>query len=113
MAVSGFVQQGQTVAVAAAATAPTPQQVVPYASLQPIGYLIENSGTVTASLGFGPTAAIATANAVAPVQGAPYNAITVNGGQTITVLMAPNQFVTGVAASATTVFVTPGEGSPQ
>lgn len=108
-----FNPQGKTVVVAAAGTAPTGVQAPVYEKFNPQAtgqYRIVNSGTVTVFLGFGPTAAEAAANAVAPVAGTPSNAMALLPGAIEVLRFTPNTYFSGLAASSTSVYITPGEG---
>ena len=108
-----FNPQGKTVVVAAAGTAPTGVQAPVYEKFNPQAtgqYRFVNAGTNTVFLGFGPTAAEAAANAVAPVAGTPSNAMAILPGAIEVLRFTPNTFFSGLAASATSVYITPGEG---
>jgi hypothetical protein len=109
MNVAPFNNQGNTYTFTADVTAPTPVQV-----LSPTGaannYLITNVGNATVFLGIGVDAATATANAVTPTVGSPQRCIPVLPGTAQTFSLAANAFFTGVAASASIVYVTPGDG---
>jgi hypothetical protein len=109
-----FAPLGETVVIAAAASAPAGLQVPVYAKFDPQNagqYRITNSSTtVTVFLGFGGTAADATANAVAPIAGNPSPAIVLMPGTTAILRMNGSVFFSGVAASAVTVYITPGQG---
>jgi hypothetical protein len=108
-----FNPQGKTVVIAATTTAPTGLQApvdtkyTPQATGQ---YRIVNSGTVAVFLGFGSTAADAAANAVAPVAGTPSNALALLPGAIEVLRFTPNTFFSGLAASATSVYITQGQG---
>jgi hypothetical protein len=108
-----FNAQGKTVVIAATTSAPTGLQVPVDAlnTAQATGqYRIVNSGTVIVFLGFGPTAAIAAANAVAPVAGTPSSALALLPGAIEVLRFTPDAFFSGLAASATSVYITPGQG---
>lgn len=108
-----FNPQGKTVAVAAAAVAPTGVQAPVYEkfSAQATGqYRFVNAGSNTVFLGTGSTAALAQSAAVAPVAGTPSDAIVLVPGAVEIVRFTPGTFFSGLAAAATTVYVTPGEG---
>jgi hypothetical protein len=108
-----FNPQGKTVVIAATTTAPTGLQApvdtkyTPQATGQ---YRIVNSGTVAVFLGFGSTAAIATANAVAAVAGTPSNAIVLLPGTIEVLRFTPEIFFSGLASAAASVYITPGQG---
>jgi hypothetical protein len=61
-------------------------------------------------LGVGPTAAIATANAVAPVAGTPSSAIVLVPGAVEVLRFGRESFFSGLAAAASTVYIVQGEG---
>ena len=108
-----FTPQGNTVVIAAAATAPAGVQalVSKFASNQATGqYRIVNGGSNTVFLGFGVSAADAQANAVAPVAGTPSNAIVLVPGAVEVLRFTPEAYFSGLAASATTVYITQGQG---
>lgn len=108
-----FVPLGQTVAIAAAGTAPTGVQALVYEKFnsQNTGqYRFVNAGSNTVFLGTGPTAALAQAAAVAPVAGTPSDAIVLLPGAVEILRFNINTFFSGLASGATTVYVTPGEG---
>jgi hypothetical protein len=108
-----FTPQGKTVVIAAAATAPSGVQalVSQFASNQATGqYRIVNAGSNTVFLGFGASAADAQANAVAPVAGTPSNAIVLVAGAVEVLRFNPESYFSGLAASATTVYITQGQG---
>jgi hypothetical protein len=110
---SAFRPKGQTYAISAAASAPTPIQVAGPISGD-VSYLVSNSGTVWAFLAWGPSAAVATANATAPVAGTPQPNLALAPGAsrcfTLTGQSGGGVFFTATAASATTVYIVAGEG---
>jgi hypothetical protein len=108
-----FAPLGSTVLVPAAAVAPTGVQALVDARFDGQGtgqYRLVNSGTNTVFLGVGPTAAIATANAVAPVAGTPSAAIVLLPGAVEILRFGRESFFSGLAAAATSVFIVQGEG---
>jgi len=108
-----FNAQGRTVVVAANTTASTGIQALVDTKYTPQAtgqYRIVNSGLVIVFLGFGPTAAIAAANAVAPVAGTPSNAIALLPGAIEVLRFTPEIFFSGLASAATSVYITPGQG---
>jgi hypothetical protein len=108
-----FNPQGKTVVIAATTSAPAGLQAPVDAvnTAQATGqYRIVNSGTVAVFLGFGATAAEATANAVAPIAGTPTSALALLPGAIEVLRFTPNTFFSGLAASATSVYITPGQG---
>jgi hypothetical protein len=108
-----FAPLGQTVVIPAAASAPTGVQALVNGRLDAQGtgqYRIINSSTNTVFLGVGTTAAIATANAVAPVAGTPSAAIVLAPGAVEILRFARTSFFSGLASSASTVYIVQGEG---
>lgn len=108
-----FNPQGPTVVVAADAAAPLGVQApvaVAYAAMETGQVRIVNSGTNTVHLGVGATAAAAQTAAVAAAAGAPAAGIPLLSGATEILRFSPGMFFSGVAAAASTVFITPGQG---
>jgi hypothetical protein len=108
-----FSPLGQTVVVAAAASAPTGVQALVDARFDGQGtgqYRIINSGASTVFLGTGPTAALAAAAAVAPTAGSPTAAIVLLPGAIEILRFQRESFFSGLAAAASTVYITPGQG---
>jgi hypothetical protein len=108
-----FTPLGQTIVVAAAASAPTGIQAPVFAKFDPQNagqYRLINSGTVTVFLGTGNTATEATANAVAPIAGTPSAAIVLVPGAVEILRFNKDTYFSGLASSATTVYITPGQG---
>jgi hypothetical protein len=104
---------GKTVVVPAAGTASTGVQapVLPKYNPQNTGqYRFINAGTTTVFLGTGPTAAIAEAAAVAPVAGTPSDAIVLVPGAVEILRFNIDTYFSGLSSSASTVYVTPGQG---
>ena len=108
-----FNPQGKTVVVAAAAVAPlgvhapVDQRFI----AQDTGQVrIVNAGTVTVHLGVGATAGLAQSNAVAAVAGAPASSIPLVAGAVEILRFPVGSYFSGLAASATTLYITPGEG---
>lgn len=108
MGVNAFVPLGNTKTFTAAATAPTPVQVVGLA-LGSGQYRIINSGTTIVFLGVGDTAALATTN----------SAVVTSSGLAIPLLPGTdeilsfqlNAYFTGATVSGTAaVYITPGDG---
>lgn len=108
-----FNPQGNTVVVAAAAIAPAGVQApvnIKFNEQETGQVRIVNAGTNLVHLGVGPTAAAAQANAVAAAAGAPAAGIPLVAGA-VEILRFPfGSYFSGLAAGATTVYVTPGEG---
>jgi len=109
-----FAPLGNTVVVPAAAAASTGVQALVNARFdaQAVGqYRIINSSSNIVFLGVGPTAAIATANAVAPVAATPSAAIVLVPGAVEVLRFGRESFFSGLApAGASTVYIVQGEG---
>jgi hypothetical protein len=108
-----FTPLGKTIVVAAAGTAPTGVQAPVPEKFNPQNagqYRFVNDGNETVFLGTGPTAALAQAAAVAPVAGTPSDAIVLVPGAVEILRFNKDTFFSGLAAAATTVYVTPGQG---
>lgn len=108
-----FNPQGNTVVVAANATAPVGVQALVDSKFLPqeTGQVrLVNAGTNIVHLGVGPTAAIAQANAVAAATGSPAVGIPLLAGAVEIMRFAAGAYFSGVASAATTVYVTPGKG---
>jgi len=104
---------GSTVVIAAATIAPAGVQAsLDSGASRPAGgqYRVINAGTNTVFLGVGPTAAAAQANAVAPVAGTPSSAVVLLPGAVEILSFGEEAFFSGLAAVATTVYITPGTG---
>jgi len=108
-----FAPLGNTVLIPAASSASTGIQALVDARFDGQGtgqYRLVNSGNNTVFLGVGPTAAIATANAVAPVAGTPSAAIVLLPGAVEILRFGRESFFSGLASAATSVYITPGQG---
>lgn len=108
-----FAPMGNTVLIPAAAVAPVGVQALVDLRLnaQAVGqYRIFNSSANTVFLGVGPTAAVATANAVAPIAGTPSAAIVLQPNSAVVLRFARESFFSGLAAGASSVFIVQGEG---
>jgi hypothetical protein len=108
-----FNPQGNTVVVAAAAAAPAGVQAPVNGKFdaQTTGQVrIVNAGTNTVHLGVGPSATEATANAVAATAGSPAAGIPLVPGAVEILRFPLGSYFSGLAASATTLYITPGEG---
>lgn len=106
-----FLPLGETVVVAADAVAPVGIQALATQSPGQSGqYRIVNAGTNTVFLGVGSTAAIATANAVAPVAGNPSPAIPLVPGAVEIIRFGEEVYFSGLASAAMTLYITPGQG---
>lgn len=111
MSVSGaFTPSGNTVAITAAVSSPTPLQVTS-TTLGGNQYRIINNGAVTAFIGIGSNAAIATTNATAPTTGSPTLAIPALAGTIEILSFQPNAYITASTLNSTaTIYITPGDG---
>jgi len=110
---TAFNPLGNTVAIIAAASPPVGVQVpLDAGASRPLGgqYRVVNAGINTVFLGVGSTAALAQSNAVAPVIGTPSRAIVLVPGATEVLSFGEAAFFSGLAAAATTVYITPGTG---
>ena len=108
-----FTQLGNTIVVAATTSAPTGIQATVFTKFdaQNAGqYRFVNAGTNTVFIGTGATAAEATANAVAPIAGTPSAAIPLLPGAIEILRFNQATYFSGLAAAATTVYITPGQG---
>jgi hypothetical protein len=108
-----FAPLGNTIVVAAAATAPTGIQALVNTKFDPMSagqYRFVNAGVNTVFLGTGASAAEATANAVAPIAGAPSGAIPLLPGAIEILRFNQSTYFSGLAAAATTIYITPGQG---
>lgn len=108
-----FSPLGETIVVAAASVAPAGVQAPVYEKFNPQNagqYRFVNAGSNTVFLGTGASAAEATANAVAPVAGVPSAAIVLVPGAVEILRFNKGTYFSGLAAAATTVYVTPGQG---
>lgn len=108
-----FAPLGNTVLIPADAAASTGVQALVDARFDGQGtgqYRLVNSSTNTVFLGVGPTAAIATANAVAPVAGTPSAAIVLLPGAVEILRFGRESFFSGLAAAASSVYIVQGQG---
>lgn len=108
-----FSPLGETIMVAAAAVAPAGIQAPVNARFDPQNagqYRFVNAGTNTVFLGAGASASEATANAVAPIAGNPSPAIVLLPGAVEIIRFNQATYFSGLAAAATTVYITPGQG---
>jgi len=108
-----FTPIGQTIVVAAAAVAPTGIRAPVNGKLnaQNAGqFRIVNAASTTVFLGTGGTAAIATANAVAPTAGVPTSAIVLLPGAVEIIRFNINTYFSGLSSAAATLYITPGQG---
>jgi len=108
-----FAPLGETVVIPAAASAPTGVQALVSGRLDAQGagqYRIINASVNTVFLGVGPTAALATANAVEPIAGNPSPAIVLLAGAVEILRFARTSYFSGLASSASTLYIVQGEG---
>jgi hypothetical protein len=108
-----FAPLGDTVVVAATTSAPTGVQALVSNRNDALGtgqYRIVNSSANYVFLGVGSTAAIATANAVAPVAGTASSATVLVPNSAVILRFARESFFSGLAGSASTVYIVQGEG---
>jgi hypothetical protein len=108
-----FAPLGETVVVAAAASAPTGVQALVSGRLDAQGtgqYRIINNSAFTVFLGVGTTAALATTNAVAPIAGDPSPAIVLVPGAVEILRFARTSYFSGLASASATVYIVQGEG---
>jgi hypothetical protein len=108
MGINAFTKTGNTVVFAASTAAPTPVQCVS-STLGGNQYRIINSGTVTVFLGFGNSAANATASALVVSTTAPSFPLLPGTDEILT--FVPNAYFTGITSSGSAnVYITPGDG---
>lgn len=108
-----FAPLGETVAITANATAPDGIQALVSersSAHSPGQYRVVNSGSVTVHLGVGGTAAKAKANAEGAVSGNPGAGIPLLPGAVEILRFSSEAYFSGVAASAQTIYITPGQG---
>jgi hypothetical protein len=108
-----FAPLGQTVVIPAASSAPTGVQALVDSRFDGQGtgqYRIVNISSNTVFLGVGSTAAIATANAVAPTAGSPTAAIVLAPGAVEVLRFQRESYFSGLASSSSTVYIVQGEG---
>ena len=108
-----FAPLGQTVVIPATTSAPTGVQALVDSRFDVQGtgqYRIINSSENIVFLGVGSTAAIATANAVAPTAGSPTSAIVLVPGAVEVLRFQRESFFSGLASAASTVYIVQGEG---
>ena len=103
-----FTKSGNTVTFTANTSVPTAVQAVS-TTLGGNQYRILNAGLVTAFLGVGPTAALATDNAAAVTSTG--GAIPLLAGTDEVITFTPNAWFTGYASSSAVVYITPGDGN--
>ena len=108
-----FAPLGETVALTANATAPDGVQALVFERNKTHAtgqYRVVNSGTTIVHLGTGATVAKAKANAEGAVSGNPGAGIPLLPGAVEILRFGPDAYFSGLAASAQTVYITPGQG---
>ena len=110
MNVAPFNSQGHTYVFTSDASAPTPVQAVSFTGAGS-NYLVTNAGNATVFLGVGVSAAVATSNAVIPTGGSPQKSIPILPGTAQTFTFFANAFFTGISATPSVVYITPGDGA--
>jgi hypothetical protein len=108
-----FAPLGETIALTANATAPDGVQALVFERNKPSSsgqYRVVNAGTVIVHLGTGPTVAAAKANAEAAVSGNPGAGIPLLPGAVEILRFSAEAYFSGLAASAQTIYITPGRG---
>lgn len=110
---NAFRPLGNTVAITAASTAPTGVQAGASSTAKAAfagQYRIVNAGSVTVHLGVGASAAAAAAAAVAATSGSPAAGIPLVPGAVEIFSFDVDTYFSGLAASNTTIYITPGDG---
>lgn len=108
-----FAPLGETIAITANATAPNGVQALvsernkAHSTGQ---YRVVNAGNVIVHLGVGPTVAKAKANAEAAASGNPAAGIPLLPGAVEILRFSAESYFSGLAASAQTLYITPGQG---
>jgi hypothetical protein len=108
-----FSPLGETIAITANATAPDGVQALVAernSDNSPGQYRVVNAGTAIVHLGFGSTVAKAKANAEAAASGNPAPGVPLLPGAVEILRFGAEAYFSGVAASAQTVYITPGQG---
>jgi hypothetical protein len=73
--------------------------------------MIYNAGAAAVAIGYGLSAASATANAVFPTAGNPKPSIVIPAGAILTFTLTGNLFFSGIIGAGTaSVYITPGDG---
>lgn len=107
MGINAFTKTGNTVTFTASSTPPTPVQVT-NTTIGGNQYRIINAGNVTVFLGYGTTAASATASAAEVTTTG--EAFPLLSGTDEILTFVPNAYFTGYSASNAVVYITPGDG---
>ena len=108
MGINAFTKTGNTVVFTASSTPPTPVQVT-NTTIGGNQYRIINAGNVTVFLGYGTTAANATASAAEVTTTG--EAFPLLSGTDEILTFVPNAYFTGITATGNaTIYITPGDG---
>ena len=109
---ASFGPNGKTVFIASAAVAPTGIQVVSDDNRTSTQYLIWNSDTTNdAWIGYGDSAAAATANAVIPTAGNPKGVLCIPHGSAQTFTLKAGLYFSPICSAGTPgIYITPGAG---
>jgi len=108
MGIQAFTPMGNTVTFTAATSAPTPVQALS-TTIGGTQYRVINDGTVTVFMGWGDSAAAATANAV--VVTTTGRAFPLLAGTDEILTFNVNQYFTAITVSGTAnIYITPGDG---
>jgi hypothetical protein len=108
-----FAPLGETIAFTANSTAPdgvTALVATPNLQSAVGHYRVINAGTVIVHLGVGNSAATAKANAEAAASGNPAPGVPILPGAVEILRFNTEAFFSGIAASAQTIYITPGQG---
>lgn len=108
-----FSALGNTIAITATTVAPDGVQALVSESNKTFSsgqYRVVNAGTVIVHLGIGSTVAAAKANAAAAVSGTPGAGIPLLPGAIEILRFSADAYFSGLAASAQTLYITPGQG---
>jgi len=103
-----FAPTGDTIVIPSDSTAPTGVGTVAATGVGQ--YRVVNSGSVIVHLGYGSSASIATANAVAAIAGTPSKSVPLVPGAVEVLRFSNNAFFSALSASPVSVYVTPGQG---
>ena len=110
---SAFAPQGNTIALAAANSAPATSSQVLVTGTNPeqgVSIRIYNPGTAPVFVGFGASSAVAIANAVIPIVGTSSLAVPVQPGAESVMNFPKGSYFAVISSVATTVYLTPGIG---
>jgi len=107
MGINAFTKTGNTVVFTAGVSAPTPVQVT-NTTIGGNQYRIINAGTSIVFLGYGTTAAEATAaSANVTTSGSAFPLL---AGTDEILTFVPNAYFTGTSTANATIYITPGDG---